>query len=376
MITMHNVLKRGRTVWDRGVLPEDEYVERVRLVREAMAQAGLDGLVTVGHTARPGNFTYLSGSVPPLGWMGIVLGREAGPFLVSGGGSREVPFLRTQTWLIDDIRTSRSLFHGPAAVVVEALGEFMPSGGRVGLVGAREDLTPVAHAELLDALRDYDVVEGDALLGDLRAVKRPREQAAQRRSLEIARRAVDAGLEAWERGASTASALIATEKAARLGGCRDVRVLGNLDGEQLAPVEEPGDTRGDHLVVYVAVEHLGYWAQASGDSDAGSANPAASAARAAVEAMTGAAGPAVAVGDLAAAAARELPGGEGDVAFSYGLGGGIGLDLSERPEVRPGASATLRPGEVLALQAFTVADGRLGGATETVRVDAEGVTLL
>jgi hypothetical protein len=31
---------------------------------------------------------------------------------------------------------------------------------------------------------------------------------------------------------------------------------------------------------------------------------------------------------------------------------------------------------VLALQAFTVVGGRLCGATEMVRVDAEGVTLL
>jgi Xaa-Pro aminopeptidase len=373
MITMENVLKRGRTVWDRWLLPEDEYIERVRGLRETMAAAGLDGIVSVGHSAHTGNFTYLSGSVPPLGWMGIVLGREAGPFLVSGGGSREIPFVRTQTWLLDDIRTSRSLFTGPAEVVADALGEFMPPGGRLGVIGAREDLAPGAYAELIAALDGYDLVEDDELLARQRAVKRPREQAVQRRALEAARTSVAAALAAWEAGASTTASLIAAEKEARMQGCRDARVLGNLDGEQLAPVEEHADGRGEHLVVYCAVEYLGYWAQAAGASDGG---PAADAARGAVDAMVAAAGPGVAVGDLVEAAERELPAGAAEVAASYGLGGGIGLDLTEQPVLLAGATEVLQPGAVIALQVFTVVDGRLGGVTETVRVDAEGVTLL
>jgi Xaa-Pro aminopeptidase len=376
VITMENVLKRGRTVWDRSLLPEDEYIERVRALREAMETAGLDGIVSVGHSTHTGNFTYLSGSVPPLGWMGIVLGREAGPFLVSGGGSRELFFLRTQTWLLDDIRTSRSLFSGPAAVVVDAVDEFMQPGGRLGLVGAREDLSPAAHAELVEALDAYELVEVDHLLAELRAVKRPREQAVQRRALEAARGSVAAALAAWEGGASATAALIAAEKEARMRGCRDARVLGTLDGEQLAPVEEHGEGRGEHLLVYVAVERLGYWAQAVGDSEGDSADPASDAARRAVDAMVAAAGPGVAAGELVDAAVRELPEGASDVALSYGLGGGIGLDLTEDPVLRPGAADTLQAGAVLALQAFTVVGGRLGGATEMVRVDAEGVTLL
>ena len=60
MITMHNVVKRGRTVWDRSLLPDDEYGERVRLVREAMAREGIDALVGIGHTASYGSLTYLT----------------------------------------------------------------------------------------------------------------------------------------------------------------------------------------------------------------------------------------------------------------------------------------------------------------------------
>jgi hypothetical protein len=84
----------------------------------------------------------------------------------------------------------------------------------------------------------------------------------------------------------------------------------------------------------------------------------------------------VTVGDVVEAAERELPAGAAEVAASYGLGGGIGLDLTEVPVLRAGSTEVLQPGAMLALQAFTVVDGRLGGVTETVRVDDEGVTLL
>jgi Xaa-Pro aminopeptidase len=366
---MENVLKRGRTVWDRSLLPEDEYVERVRVVRGAAEGEGLDAVVAIGHSTHTGNFTYLSGSVPPLGWMAVVLGREAGPVLVSGGGSRDVPFLTTQTW-IDDIRTSRSLFAGPAEAVVDVLAEMVSRGARVGVVGAREDLAPGAYAELVGALDAYEVVEVE-LLARLRAVKRPREHVALARSLEIARAAVAAAIEAWEAGAPTSAALIEAERTARMRGARDARVLGNLYGEALAPVEEHSDERGRRLVVYCAVEHLGYWGQACAST--GEGGPVA---RRALDAMVAAASPGAMAADLVAAAARELPDGDRDVALSYGLGAGVGLDLSERPLLAPGSSDRLVPGAVVALQVITLQDGELACAGATVRVDKDGVVPL
>jgi hypothetical protein len=363
---MENVLKRGRTVWDRALLPEDEYVERVRLTRAAMADAGLDALVAIGHSAHTGNFTYLSGNVPPLGWMAVVLGAEAGPFLVSGGGPRDVPFLRTQTW-IDEIRTSPSLHAGPAPAVGALLVELLADDARVGLAGAREDLGRGGEAELRAALGTrYEVVDVDDLLPELRAVKRPRELVAIQRSLAVAAAAVAAALDAWDDGASTTAALIAAEAAARHGGARDVRVLGNVGGEWLAPVEEHADDRGDHLVVFCAVERLGYWSQACGDS--GDSGPA----RAAVDAMIAAAAPGVATGTLVAAAQAAAP----DVAVAYGLGGGIGLDAEERPRLAAGGAEVVPDGAVLALQAFSRAGDRLTAAGAMVRVADGGAVAL
>lgn len=370
MITMENVLKRGRTVWDRQLLPEDEYAERVRALRERMAQERIDALVSIGHSNRPGNFTYLSGHVPPLRWMGVVLGREAGPVLVSGGGSREVPFVRSQTW-IEDIRTSRSLFTGPAEVVASAVGEIVGAAARVGVAGIREDLTAADRRELLSALDAYEVIEADALMMDVRAVKRPREIVALERSLSIAREAVDAARKAWRSGASNTTALLTAEHTARMRGSRDVRVLGNVYGAELAPVEELSDDRPGHLVTYCAVEHLGYWGEACGTT-----MTAPDATSRAVGAMVKAARPGVTAGELAGVAQEQLPVGEADLALAHGFGNAVGLDLAEPPIIRPGCPELLTVGTVLALRAVTVHSGKLSCASETIRLDADGATAL
>jgi Xaa-Pro aminopeptidase len=374
MITMENVLKRGRTVWDRDLLSEDEYVERARLVREAAAARGFDAVATFGHTAHYGNLTYLSGNVPPLGWMSVVVGveEEAGPLLVTGGGSRDLPFLRTQTW-IPEIRTSPSLFSGPAESVSAALAEVVPEGKRVALVGAREELAPAAVRDLLAALSGYDAVEVDDLLAPLRAVKRPRERVAIERSLTIARAAVAEAVAAWEGGSSATASLLAAERAARSRGARDVRVLGNVDGPWLAPVEAASDARGAGLAVWCAVESIGYWAQACADTTAAGS---ATAARRAVGAMVEAAAPGAPASALVNAAVAVLPGGEEDVALAYGLGDGAGLDLEERPRIGASSDDVLVAGAVVGLRAVTVENGALTCASETIHVTDDGVVVL
>lgn len=368
MITMTNVLKHGLTTWDRSLFPEDEYAERARILRAAMAAEGLEALVNLGHSTRPGNFAYLSGFVPPLGWMGTVLGHERDPILVSGGGSREIPFVKTLT-SITDLRTSRSLFHGPAEIVGEAVGELVGAGGRVGVAGAHDALNPMTRAELAEALATYEVVDADELMESVRAVKRPRELIALRRSLAIAEDAVQAALARWGEGASASESVLAAEAVGRQRGGRDVRVLGDLGSGELAPVQELSEDRPDRLAVYCAIEHLGYWGQATACSGP---SPAATAA---VEAMVAAAGAGVDPAALARAAEAHLPQGPADVALSYGLGGGIGLDPSERPEVSSAAGAPpIVAGSVLALQAITREEGGLGAAAATVLVTEGGVT--
>jgi Xaa-Pro aminopeptidase len=369
VITMESVLKRGRTVWDRDALPEDEYRERVRLARAAMLDAELDALVLVGHVSNYGDATYFSGSVPTMNWVAVVVGAEDEPALVTASGKRELPFLASQTWL-RRIVPSRSLLTGPAAGVIEALGPPGSPARRVGLCGAAANLDADAYRELVAALAGYRVCEADALMAGLRAVKRPRELVALDRGLTIARAAVADAAEAFASGAGTASAALVAERSARRAGARDVRLLADLGDRALAPVQAGAEVRTDQLVLYCAVEYLGYWAEAV------SPGAPTGAAAAALEAMLEAAGTGATGGELAAAAMGALPGGERDVALGYGLGGGIGLSLAEAPHVCPGGGDPLRDGAVLALHVITEDAGRLTAAAQTVQLRGDRVMAL
>lgn len=361
MKTLTNVLRHGRTYWDRDLLPDDEYVVRTRVVRDRMEREGLDVLVGLGHSTMAGDFAYLSGHVPPLNWMGTVLGRDQGPLLITGGGSRDVPFLSTQSWLTD-IRTSRSLFAGPAAVIVDAVAEMAPVGAKVGVAGVEEALDAQAIAELEEALAGYEVIDAGPLMDEIRAVKRPRELVALRESDAIARRAVTAGLEAHAHGATAARALLAAEHSARLDGARDVRVLGGPGDRDLAPAVPASSTRGDDLVLYCVAETRGYWGQACGCT----ADP--HDALVALEAMLAAVRAGVTAGSVAEAALALLAPDAAEVALSYGLGASIGLDEAEVPVIAPGSEQVLHAGVLLALQVVTRSVGPLVCAGATLLV--------
>jgi Xaa-Pro aminopeptidase len=361
MKTMTSVLRHGRTMWDRDLLPDDEYVERTRLMRERMRVAGLDVLVGLGHTTLAGDFAYLSDHVPPLNWMATVLGQEAGPLLVTGGGSRDVPFLSTQTW-VKDIRTSRSLFAGPAAVIGDAIAEMAAPGARIGLAGVDQALDVDAATELSQRLGVYEVVDAGPLMAEVRAAKRPRELTALKDSLAIARQAVSTGLHAWAGGSSTAQALLAAERSARVDGARDVRVLGGPAEWDIAPAVPASNARGEDLVVQCVVEYRGYWGQAC------ACTTDSTLAAAAVDAMADAARAGAAVGDVASAALERLDPEAAEVALSYGLGAGIGLDEAEAPLIVPGSAVLIPAGALLALQVITRADGRLICAESTVSI--------
>lgn len=363
MITMEPVVKHGRTVWDRGLLPEDEYGERLRDARGVMEEHGLDALVVVGHAADHGNLSYLTGLVPKMGWTAAVVGREREPVLLSMSGPRELPFLRPLTWL-DDVRASRDLFSGAASGLVGVIGEHVENGRPVGLVGARDGLDHGAYRDLLAALDGYELREDDRLLAGLRERKRPRERVALARAHALARAAVEAAGRTFAEGNANADAALTAEHAARMGGAGDVRVLANVDADDLAPREGSSRARTEPLALYCAVELCGYWGEA--------VFPTGSAAERAVAAMVAAATAGAPVAALAAAATAELPGAQDDVALAYGLGGGIGLSPAETPMVRPGGEASLRDGAVLALRAITSEQGVPACAARTVAVGSHG----
>ena len=95
--------------------------------------------------------------------------------------------------------------------------------GPIGLVGGQL-LPAVAYNGLTQSLDGFPLQGFDAALSALRAAKRPREIAAVRTAMGIARGAAAAAETAFAAGASNARALVEAERFAR--GQRRLRLLG------------------------------------------------------------------------------------------------------------------------------------------------------
>ena len=372
MITAEPFNRTGRAVLDAFLLPVDEYVARVHALQRAMRRAGLDAVTAIGHSTDAGDLAYLTGFIPILGWGAVVVGLDGDPVLVTVSGPRELAYIKSQTW-INDIRTSASLFASPTESVAEVLREVLPSGGTVGVTGAASNLGSDSYQSFLQSLEPYEVRPAEVLTEDPRRRKRPRELLVLGRASDLARRAVSAAADIYASGAENADAALAAERAARLGGAHDVRVLANLYGESLSPLESVPAARRQSLSLYCAVEYCGYWGQAMTGSLASRDGTAATRAVAAMRAATSAG---TSVAALAHSAIGQLPEGEGDVALAYGLGSGTGLALGEEPTISTSSKENLRIGDLLTLQTVTSEDGRLTCALETVVVTAEGAAAM
>ncbi len=365
MIAMTPVLTRGYTFWDRALLPADEFSERSRRVQAKMAEARLDGLViwSAGYHTN-GDLAYIGGW--PMGGA-LLLPLEGEPTMFSPGGGRELYFQKMQTWVSDISSTGGKL----GSIIADNLTKRGLAKGRLGMVGMGV-LSSSGYHDAVQGLAAFELVDFDAPFRALKAVKRPREIAAVRAALSIAALAVAAGEGAFHKGASNASALVEAERVARVNGARDFRGLANIDADDLRPYERPSAERREPLLLWIAVDHHGYWADAAAACSA----PAGSSAAQALDAMIAAAHAGSTAGAVADAAVRSLPAEAVDEALSYGLGGGIGLALEEGPVIRPGATEVLSDGEVLSLHVFARTGGTPSFAGAMVRLTDVGAQRL
>jgi Xaa-Pro aminopeptidase len=344
MIAMTSVLERGYTYWDRALLPRDEFEERTRAAQRSMEAADLVAIVVWSQSYHTnGDLAFLSGA--PLGGV-LLLTREGEPALFSADGGREQYFQRMQTW-IEDMRSTTA---GIGKIIAETLKGRGLTNGKVGVVGF-DLMSAAALQEFSQALANFELTDYEGQYRALRTPKRPREVLAIKRSLEIARKAVQAGERAFAANGTNAEALIEAERIARVEGARDFRGLANLRGKQLRPFERLSADRNAPLILWVAVDHHGYWA------DAASQGAVRSPADAAVDAMVAMCRPGAPVGALAEAGLSELPAEARAGALSYGFGSGCGLSLDEWPVIEPGSSATLAEGSIIALRAYCM-DGK------------------
>lgn len=340
MLSMEPAIKRGLTVWDRALMPLDEYEERIRLVRAAMRRSGLQAMVIAGNMYQDNDLLWFTaGNVDGV----FVLPAEGEPAIFTNSGSRESFFLRELTW-IQDLSYRGALVGNGVRAMLEARG--VPSG-RIGTAGLSV-LSLRQFEDLHRVLSHYRIEDASALLQDLRATPRARGRAAVAIALAMAADAARAAESAFADGASNAAAMIEAERTARLAGAWDVRILSNLIGTGLRPYEAPSDARHVPLSLWIATRYQGCWA----DQVAGSSPHAA----AALTAMLRVARPGVAARAVAHAGLAALPDDDGrKQALGYGLGGGIGMELTQPPIIHPDTTDVLSSGTLLSLRVLTQA---------------------
>lgn len=363
MLSMESTQKRGYTFWDQSLLPVDEYFERVRSVRQAMAKNGLDAVIVLANNLNPGNVSYLAGNQAGT----LLITQDHDPALYTGGGGRELPFQRMMTW-ISDVTT------GQPSVQQKVAGELANRGitkGTIGVAGA--DLLSIANYDAYkNALPNFDLAPFDTEMRDIRARKRPREITVMRTALGMAADSIDSAEKAFSEGASTTTAMIEAERTGRMKKGRDFRVLANVNGGHLQPLEQLYETAHSPLVMWVGLIYLNYWA----DLAITFPEPQDSAASKAVAAMTQAARAGAKASDVAQAGLSKLSPNAVDYALSYGLGSGIGLSLREWPRISPKSDDVIPEGAVLTLRTMSRDGDNVSFANALVQVGANGGTPL
>lgn len=293
----------------------------------------------------------------------MVVYHDADPTLLTFGGGRELYFTREQTW-IDHIVPGRGRTFEAAQELMAKRGIERAKIGTTGFAGMPAE----ARQRFERAFSGYRLESFDATLAAMRLAKRPREILAIGVAKHISDTAAAAALQVFTDGGDNTAAMLEAERVARFNKARDVRVLVNMNATELRPFEGRLDGRHDPLMLWVAAQYQGYWAETAVMSRA----PRANSAELAVDAMCAATEPGVPAGTVAEAGLAALPSQYRAGAAQYGLGGTIGLAQCDGIEITAGSIAHLPAGAVVSLFCAALADDVGSIASRLVQVTSEG----
>ncbi len=186
-----------------------------------MDEAGIDVLLatsranvlylTGGHYHHPFSRSADHGDTHYLPVVGVP--RAGDPFVVAG--PNEGPELAARESWIAEVRHSRLGVNAAATTAAQVLAD---RGLTTAVIGVEASQLPMAAADGIRAqLPDAVLVDALPVLLELRAVKRPEEQAQMRKAAEITAAAIDAALEGGPESLSAVAAAVAAETEARGG---------------------------------------------------------------------------------------------------------------------------------------------------------------
>jgi hypothetical protein len=337
---MHPTLLIGPADWDAARWPREEFVGRLAALWQDHSDA--TGAIVYGNASDHAALAYLTHFTPKLEAAVALLPRGGEPRLLVGGGPNMLGAAGPLTF-IPDLRPLRG-----AASAAEWASAF-PVGNCV-LIGGDAmpyDLRCAFEAALEPGAR---ITNGDDCLRARMRKKSPRELEALWIACGTLEIAVTALRRAFHSGSGVTDAVLAAEHTALQSGAQDVRSLFASDhGEMLRPFDGLIPQHLDPLLVYFAVRHHGYWAEAF-ISLSEEANAMQARTRSIVDAMVAAARPGLSSADLGNLIETHC--GECDLhpLTQFSFGSSIGLALDEQILLTHDDGVRLAPGGVYSLR--------------------------
>ena len=376
MQTVQPCVTIGSYVWAQDRLPYDEFTLRLDELRTAMERNGWPAVLVYGDVREHAALAFLSSFIPRVRWGMALLPRTGDARLLCAMSTRDLPAMRTLTWVADVRSGMGPEWEKAFDPWVERLkGDQAQKLGTLGF----DIMAPVLHAAVRRSLGErFALQRADDVVAIPARRKRPRELTMMRASCKLLETAAKTFAESWRRNHEPETAALDAEGLARSRAAQDVRTLVSLDGGRtLVPFQGHFGKCPGPLVGYLAVKVLGYWADMFVTVDDGSIAPATRHAEAALDAIIASMRPGVRTGEVHAKAVGALAPYQLHPVLGGSVGHGIGLSLHEGAEFQASADAILAEDGVYALQ-VGAADADAGHVlmSAIVRVAAKGTEVL
>ena len=374
MQTVQPCVTIGSYIWAQDRLPYDEFTLRLDELRAAMERNGWPAVLVYGDVREHAALAFLSSFIPRVRWGMALLPRTGDARLLCAMSTRDLPAMRTLTW-IADVRS------GMGPEWEKAFDPWLErfkgdQAQKLGTLGF-DIMAPVLYAAVRRSLGDrFALQRADDIVAIPSRRKRPRELTMMRASCKLLETAAAIFADSWRGNHEPEMAALDAERVARSLAAQDVRTLVSLDGgHTLVPFQGRFEKRDGPLVGYLAVKVAGYWADMFITVDDGAVSPAARHAAAALDTIIANMRPgartdaihAKAVGALAPYKLHPVLGGS--------IGHGIGLSLHEGAEFQASPDATLVEDGVYTVQ-VGAADAKAVLLSAIVRVAAKGAEVL
>ena len=376
MQTVQPCVTIGSYIWAQDRLPHDEFTLRLDELRAAMDRNGWPAILVYGDVREHAALAFLSSFIPRVRWGMALLPRTGDARLLCAMSTRDLPAMRTLTW-IADVRS------GMGPEWEKAFDPWLErfkghQAQKLGMLGF-DIMAPVLYAAVRRSLGErFALQHADDVVAIPACRKRPRELTMIRASCKLLEAAAKTFGDSWRGNHAPETAALDAERVARSLAAQDVRTLVSLDGGRtLVPFQGRFEKFAGPLVGYLAVKVLGYWADMFVTVDDGSVADAARHAEAALDAVIATMRPGARTDALHAKAAGALAPYTLHPVLGGSIGHGIGLSLHEGAEFQASSEAVLVEDGVYSLQ-VGAADAKAGNVlmSAIVRVAAKGTEVL